>query len=101
MFQATDAHGMEEIMIDIQLTAKYRLKSDEMAFTLCVHDPHKRNSDYWRPVAYYGDIKSLLLSLPDRLVREDERTITTMSELLSEIRRWHDFLNGAATGVEP
>jgi len=79
-------------MIDIEITEKFRLRSDKHGYMLCKSQKDKRTPDEitWSGFKFYSDIRSVMSHLPEYLIRQDD--ITSLSELVARLNAWQDYL---------
>ena len=82
--------------MNIELNDKYRIGSDRHQYILEEFMPNSKNpdNDRWLGVLFFSSIKSLLNYVPEYLARQEE-DITTMPELINNIKFYHKLVQTA------
>lgn len=88
--------------VNIKLDEKTKITSDKYGYTVSqfshIAGPDAKNSgeEVWVPLGHYGNIESMLKTLPDRMVMQDD--IETLSGLLDRLKYWQDYISRAING---
>ena len=83
-------------MIDIELTAELRLRSDNDCYMLAKKRT-KKGVVLWEGFKFYSDIRSVMSHLPEYLIRQED--ITSLSELVARLNVWQDYLKAKLEGA--
>lgn len=82
--------------VNIKLDDKYKITSDSYGYTvsqfshIAGEDSKNPGEEVWRSFAHYGDLRSMLVCLPDRLAMRDD--INSLGELLHRLKYWQELL---------
>lgn len=84
--------------MEIQLSHKHRLRADDRCYildelTIAGKEAKEPGKESWGPVAYFGDLKSALTVIPERIARVED--IDTLKGLVERIKYYQQMITQA------